>query len=191
MPGITIVDLHAKDADLVRQVAGWLPQAFAHIPYLETFEKALAEVEKSFAPGHISRVALDNDGAVGWIGGIESYDGNVYELHPLAVKPSHWRRGIGTALVRDLEEQARLRGALTVYLGTDDEFGGTTLYGVDVYPNALDRLGQIQNIGYHPFEFYQKCGYAIVGILPDANGFGKPDIFMAKRVSKDSEWNAP
>jgi len=25
-------------------------------------------------------------------------------------------------------------------------------------------------------------GFVIVGVLPDANGFGKPDIFMAKRV---------
>lgn len=35
----------------------------------------------------------------------------------------------------------------------------------------------------HPYEFYQKLGYSIVGVLPDANGFEKPDIFMAKRVS--------
>jgi hypothetical protein len=31
-------------------------------------------------------------------------------------------------------------------------------------------------------EFYQKLGYVIVGVIPDANGFGKPDIFMAKRL---------
>jgi aminoglycoside 6'-N-acetyltransferase I len=34
----------------------------------------------------------------------------------------------------------------------------------------------------HPYEFYKKVGFTIVGVLPDANGFGKPDIFMAKRV---------
>lgn len=33
-----------------------------------------------------------------------------------------------------------------------------------------------------PYEFYQKLGYAIIGVVPDANGLGKPDILMAKRV---------
>ncbi|MCA9940912.1 MAG: AAC(6')-Ia family aminoglycoside 6'-N-acetyltransferase, partial [Anaerolineales bacterium] len=27
-----------------------------------------------------------------------------------------------------------------------------------------------------------KLGYAIVGVVPDANGWGKPDIIMAKRI---------
>jgi hypothetical protein len=32
------------------------------------------------------------------------------------------------------------------------------------------------------YEFYQKQGYVIVGVMPDANGLGKPDILMAKSV---------
>ena len=31
-------------------------------------------------------------------------------------------------------------------------------------------------------EFYLKVGFSLVGVLPDANGPGKPDIFLAKRV---------
>lgn len=27
-----------------------------------------------------------------------------------------------------------------------------------------------------------EVGFVIVGVMPDANGWGKPDIFMAKRV---------
>jgi aminoglycoside 6'-N-acetyltransferase I len=178
-----IIDLHPDDKKTI-QVAELLVEAFMHIPgYLKTLDAALVEIHASFAPNCISRVALnDNGDAIGWVGGIEGYHGNAYELHPLAVKPSHQRRGVGTALVRDLEEQARRRGALTVWLGADDEFGGTTLYGVDVYPNVFEYLAKISNVGNHPYEFYQKCGYAVVGLLPDANGFGKPDIFMAKRV---------
>ncbi len=185
MPALTIVDLGPDDHAIIRQVAQLLLEAFAHIPHwLPTLDRAHGEVRESFAPNRISRVALDQNGsAVGWVGGIEQYDGHAYELHPLAVKPSDQRRGIGTALVRDFEEQVRQRGALTVYLGADDEFGGTTLYGADVYPNVLEHIAQIRNLKNHPYEFYVKCGYAIVGIMPDANGYGKPDIFMAKRVA--------
>jgi aminoglycoside 6'-N-acetyltransferase I len=32
---------------------------------------------------------------------------------------------------------------------------------------------------------YQKCGFLIVGVMPDANGPGKPDILMAKRIYKE------
>jgi len=74
------------------------------------------------------------------------------------------------------------RGGSTIYLGTDDENGRTSLGGVDLYPDPLMAAAQIQNLRRHPFEFYRKLGFAIVGVLPDANGFGKPDIFMAKRV---------
>jgi hypothetical protein len=32
----------------------------------------------------------------------------------------------------------------------------------------------------HSYEFYQKLGFSIIGAMPDANGLGKPDIYMAK-----------
>jgi aminoglycoside 6'-N-acetyltransferase I len=185
---MTIIDLGSDNEKVVRQVAELLVDAFAHIPdWLKDMNGALAQVRESFGAGRISRVALDDEGnALGWISGIPEYDGHAYELHPLAVKPSAQRRGIGTALVRDLEQQVRQRGATTLYLGADDEFGGTNLFGVDVYPNVLDHLAAIRNVRAHPYEFYQKCGFAIVGMIPDANGFGKPDIFMAKRLSQSS-----
>ena len=84
--------------------------------------------------------------------------------------------------VKDFEEQVRLRGGSTIYLGTDDENSRTSLGGVDLYPDPLALAAKIQNLARHPFEFYRKVGFTIVGLLPDANGFGKPDIFMAKRV---------
>jgi aminoglycoside 6'-N-acetyltransferase I len=57
-----------------------------------------------------------------------------------------------------------------------------------VYPDVLDRLRSIKNIREHPFEFYLKVGYQLVGLIPDANGFGRPDILMAKRVSANSSF---
>ena len=182
---IEIADLHSQDEPTVQQVAQLALAAFAHIPdWLKDLDAALEEVRASLASERISRIARDQTGeVVGWVGGIPQYDGNAYELHPLAVKPEMQRRGIGRALVNDLETQARQRGAITLYLGADDVFGGTNLFGVDVYPNVLERTAAIRNLRAHPYEFYQKCGFAIAGIIPDANGFGKPDIIMAKRLS--------
>jgi aminoglycoside 6'-N-acetyltransferase I len=143
----------------------------------------LAEVEEFFAEGRLARAALgEGDRLLGWIGAISGYNGHAWELHPLAVHPDFQRRGIGAALVRDLEEQVRARGAITLYLGSDDETGTTSLGGGDLYPDVLAKLAALRNLGRQPFTFYQKLGYSVVGVLPDANGFGRPDIFMAKRI---------
>lgn len=179
-----IVELLPSDDGLVHEVAALLVEAFASIPdFVKTEKAALAEISTSFGTGRLSRVALDTEGnALGWVGGNSQYGGLVYELHPLAVKRKVQRQGIGRALVGDFEIQAREKGAMTVMLGTDDETGGTNLFGVDVYPDVCSHISSIQNVAYHPFEFYLKCGYVIVGLVPDANGFGKPDILMAKRI---------
>ena len=184
-----IIALTPNDAELIRQTARLLFEAFkTNAPDAwPTLEAAVAEVHESFAPDRLSRVAIDEDGAVlGWIGGIKHYNGNVWELHPLAVSPAVQGRGIGRALVADLEEQVSQHGALTLWVGTDDEAGLTSLAGVDLYPNVWEHLAQIKNLRGHPYEFYQKLGFVIIGVIPDANGLGKPDIYLAKRV-RESE----
>ena len=70
-------------------------------------------------------------------------------------------------------------------MGTDDEDNMTTLSGVNLYPNIFEHIGKIKNLRGHPYEFYQKCGFVIVGVVPDANGLGKPDIYMAKPVRRE------
>ncbi len=80
---------------------------------------------------------------------------------------------------------ARSLGGLTIYLGADDETddGETSLSGVDLYD---DLGGKIQNFqaGTHQSAFYLKLGYQIIGVMPDANGSGKPDIFFGKSLSE-------
>lgn len=148
-----------------------------------TYAAARAEVLDVLAPDAICRAAFDQDGRMlGWIAGAPDYGGNVWELHPLAVHPDAQRRGVGRALVADFERQVAARGGVTILLGTDDEEGMTTLGNVDLYPNVCEHIAHVRNLRNHPFEFYQKCGFAIVGVVPDANGVGKPDILMAKRV---------
>jgi aminoglycoside 6'-N-acetyltransferase I len=182
-----IRDLQPDDESLITQIAAMMVAAFRdHSPAWPDLESALDEVRESFAPDRISRVAIDDAGnAVGWIGGIRQYDGNVVELHPLVVEPARQGQGIGRALVADLEDQARDRGAHTLWLGTDDEDGRTSLSGVDLYPDVWEHVRRIRNPGRHPYEFYQRCGFVIVGVMPDANGPGKPDIYMARRIRRD------
>ena len=179
-----IVDLDAANEEAVRQAAALLVEGFKeHWPDAwPNMNAALEEVRESFGEGRIGRTAVDESGAVlGWIGGISSYGGNVWELHPLVVRLDLRLQGIGRALVADLEERVRELGGYTLWLGTDDESGMTTLSGVDLYPNVLEHLANIKNLRGHPYEFYQKLGFSIVGAMPDANGPGKPDIYMAKR----------
>lgn len=126
---------------------------------------------------------------LGWIGGQHAY-ARVWELHPLVVVPSAQGRGIGRALVADLEARVRERDALTLMLGSDDEDDMITLGGVDLSPDVWTHVANIRNLRGHPFAFYQKCGFVIVGVVPDANGLGKPDILMAKRVADSEPWGA-
>jgi aminoglycoside 6'-N-acetyltransferase I len=181
-----IIDLNADDMTMLQQTARLLVEGFSDTGSSgwPDFEAALNEVRESVGPGRISRVAVIGRGVViGWIGGICAYAGHAWELHPLVVAPEYRQKGIGRTLVLDFEQQVRLRGGETVFLGTDDEDQRTSLGGVDLYPDVLAKLSQIKNVGGHPFAFYQKLGYTVVGVIPDANGPGKPDIFMAKRVS--------
>lgn len=184
-PRISVRDLDPGHEEAVRQTATLLVQGFkANWPDAwPDMDAALEEVRESFGEGRISRVAVDEDGTtvLGWIGGIPSYEGKVWELHPLVVREDLQRRGIGRTLVTDLEERIRERGGLTLWLGTDDESCMTTLSGVDLYPNVLEHLANIQDLRGHPYTFYKRLGFSIVGAMPDANGAGKPDIYMAKR----------
>src|SRR5262245_57476389 len=177
-----IIDLTEGDSEWIEQVAMLLIDGFSDTgsEAWPNRTEALLSVRESLQEGRISRFALDSSGLVaGWIAGRSTYRGHVWELHPLVVRRDCRGQGIGRALVKDLEEQVRLRGGSTIYLGTDDEHNRTSLGGVDLYPHPLDAAARIENLGRHPFEFYRKVGFVIVGVLPDANGFGKPDIFMA------------
>jgi len=180
-----IVDLKREDGVYIQQAAQILVDAFkADWPDAwPDVDSALEEIQEMLTEDHICRVALDAEGlVVGWIGGIPEYDGNVWELHPLAVAPKKQGQGIGRALVMDFEQQVAARGGITIMLGSDDETDMTSLSGVDLYTDVWEHITNIQNKRWHPFTFYQKMGFVIVGVIPDANGFGKPDILMAKRV---------
>jgi len=182
---MNIITLLPNNEHLVHQSAQLLVDAFReHWPNAwPTFDDAMKEVHEMLEAERVCRVAVDEQGnLLGIIGGIPGYDGHVWELHPLAVQPNMQGKGIGRALVDDLEEQVRQRSGLTITLGSDDEDNMTSLSDVDLYEYLWDKIKNVRNLKGHPFEFYQKMGYIITGVVPDANGRGKPDIIMSKRV---------
>jgi aminoglycoside 6'-N-acetyltransferase I len=191
---VDLADPAVENARLREQMAQMLTAAFqlAWPGTWETTEQARKEVAKALEPGKICRVAVDERGdAVGWVGGQHTY-ARVWELHPLVVRPDVQGHGIGTALVRDLEERVRERGGITLQLGTDDVTGATSAYGVDVYADVAGQIARLRIVDTkwrHPLEFYRKLGFQVIGLMPDANGIGKPDILMAKRVGQSgSSW---
>jgi aminoglycoside 6'-N-acetyltransferase I len=180
-----IIDLTADNEDAVQQAAALLVAGFARDwpGSWPDMPSALEEMHTMLTADRICRIALEENGQViGWVGGLPEYNGNVWELHPLVVAEGWRGRGVGRALVHDLEARCRERGGVTMILGTDDVSDMTSLSGVDLYPDPCRHIANIQNLRRHPYEFYQKLGFSIIGVIPDANGPGKPDILMAKRI---------
>ena len=177
--------LRADDSDAFDQAAALLVEAFPH--WLPTLEMAREEVMEALGIERICLVARADDEVLGWVGAIPEYS-HAWELHPLVVKADAHRRGVGRALVATLEERVRVAGGLTLYLGTDDDgpSPGTSAGGVELFPDVLTHAANLRVVD-HPAGFYLRMGFEVVGLIPDANGPGKPDILMAKPVGESSD----
>lgn len=156
------------------------------IPYgWPTLQEAQEEIKERLIPENTLLAAIEGQEVLGWGGILPGYDGRVFELHPLAVREDWRRKGIGTELVKSLEEAARDRGGLTMQLGAVDEVGDgeTSFAHVDLFDDLPRRICEFDP-GTHQSGFYMKLGYRIIGVMPDANGIGKPDIYLGKSL-----WN--
>jgi aminoglycoside 6'-N-acetyltransferase I len=180
-PQFVIDALRPDDTAAIDQAATLLLDAFPH--WLPTMEMARDEVMEALRADRVCLVAQADDQILGWIGGIPEYS-HAWELHPLVVSADARHMGVGASLVTALEERVRAADALTLYLGTDDAgpSPGTSTGGTDLFPDVLSHASNLRVID-HPAGFYLRMGFEIVGLIPDANGPGKPDILMAKRVS--------
>ena len=160
-----------------------LAEAFPH----SYAENPLEEMKRLLDDERIVIAAIETDyeessTLVGIVGAIPQYGITGWELHPLVVRKDCQFKGVGSQLVQALEAAVAEKGGVTIYLGTDDEFDQTSLSNTDLYVDTWNKVEHVKNYKKHPFEFYTKIGYKIVGIIPDANGIGKPDIWMAKRI---------
>jgi hypothetical protein len=50
-------------------------------------------------------------------------------------------------------------------------------------PSGWPTVASARDLGRnHPFLVCQSLGYVVTGVMPDANGRGRPDIYMSKPV---------
>jgi aminoglycoside 6'-N-acetyltransferase I len=175
------------DEDRILEVCELLVRSFRDLSptWVPTVEAARAKVVGALEPGMLSRVLLIDGRVVGWVGARHDY-GSVWELHPLVVDEGMRGRGYGRALGNDVERLAARNGALTMLLGTSDEVGRTTLTGQDLFLDVITALRDLKPTGAHPLGFWQRVGYTVVGVIPDAEGPGKPTILLAKRIERSA-----
>lgn len=179
---MTIADLGTEPGPMHEQAAALLVEGFDEPRGWPTMALARDEVALVLREG-FARAVVDGSLLLGWIGGLPEYAGRVWELHPMIVHRDYRRRGIGRALVDAFEAEARRRGALTATLGTDDDSGMTSVADIDLYDDIARHIAGLKDLGRnHPFLFYRKLGYVVTGLVPDANGRGRPDIYMSKRL---------
>lgn len=167
-----------------KQAADILKKAFPHC-YADC---SYDEINKCVKDDRVAIAMVDGETLLGFIGAIPQYGITAWELHPLVVGENFRSQGIGTQLCIALENILKEKGCLTIYLGSDDENNSTTLSNTNLYEDTFVKINNIKNINNHPFEFYQKIGYKIVGVIPDANGIGKPDIWLAKSLIQSTTY---
>lgn len=144
----------------------------------------------------VGRVLVEEDGRLVAWGAVEHSWGGVWELHPLLVGVADQRKSYGRALVVELERLAAEQGGRTLFLGTSDALGATSIGGVDLYADPRGVLGALAQIsttrpGGHAYQFWQRCGFVIVGVIPDGDAVGEPSIQLAKRIARDDARGAP
>jgi aminoglycoside 6'-N-acetyltransferase I len=147
-----------------------------------TVSLAHATVREIAQHEHIAFGAFADSTLVGWIGATPSYNGNVWEIQLLGVTPEWQRNGIATTLVHRLVTAVAHAGCHTVCVWCDDESKSTSIGGDSLFPHPLDALARLESGPRHAGGFYEHIGFVRCGILPDANGPGKPDILYAKPV---------
>ena len=94
---------------------------------------------------------------------------NCPEISGLSVFPAELRgQGIGTAIVRDAEDRARIRGFAWIGLGVDDENPGAA--------RLYERLGYVSGIRYvFPWSYLDDNG--VEHVVAD------PGIFMVRNLA--------
>ena len=126
---------------------------------------------------------------VGWVCLRPEYEKikneETWELHPFAISPKFKRKGYGKILMEEVEKIAQEKNIIGIILSSGDEANKTSLSDEEITgENIIEKIQNIKNYKNHPYEFYQKCGYSIIGIIPNAYGLKKSDIWLWKDIRK-------
>lgn len=181
-----IQDLTPDDTEWIEQAAALLvdysPNRAARWPDLEAAYETIDDILED--EESVACVALSDAGNVTGFAAASPRYTHAWELHPLVVGRDHQRRGVGRALVEAVEERVAEDGGLTLYLGADDLDGNTTAAREDLFPGVLDHAQKVEaKSRRHPLGFFEKLGYEVIGIIPDAHGPGQPDVWMARSLA--------
>ena len=171
-----------NDAKYHKDIIDLLIEAFPWSYSDQTLAKE--ELDELLSEEYLLYAYLLDTRVIGIVGARPAYGNTAFELHPLAVTQNSQRKGIGKLLMEHIEKEASKLGCITMFLGTDDEHFRTSLSEENLYDNFFEAIKNIKNYKDHPYTFYEKQGYKIVGVIPDANGYHKPDIMMAKSIGK-------
>ncbi len=168
------------DERFVDEAAELLEAVYPHLAL--TPGDAEEEIRRVQTDESIFIVRVVEDELIGMIGARPTHGSTGFELFPHVVEPTEQNQGLGTVLLYMLEQELARRGATVLFLATEDEFGDTTLFDADLFAQTFESIRSMKAVNWHPFVFYRRRGFQVVGVIPDAFGVGKPDILMAKKI---------
>jgi aminoglycoside 6'-N-acetyltransferase I len=152
-------------------------------------KKALETVTNSLDEKNICIGLKVGNELAGWVclspmyGKIENEE--TWNLQPLAVSTKFKGRGFGKILMNEVERLAREKNIIGILLSSGDEADKTSLSDREISgENVIEEIKNIKNYKNHPYEFYQKCGYSIIGIVPNGYGLRRTDIWLWKDIRK-------
>jgi aminoglycoside 6'-N-acetyltransferase I len=156
-----------------------------HSPsWLQSVDAALREIRRTSEDGVLTSVALAHGRPKGWIAARQRGQLS-WEIHPLLVEPAVSGQGYGKILVLDIERKIRSHGGTSVFLSTSDATNSTNLRDFDLYADPLRAIRNIavrDTVRGHAYQFWQRVGFTVVGVIPDAEGPGVPSIHLAKKL---------
>ena len=179
----TIININESE-NTIKQAAEILNQEFPGM--CPDINSALIEVNECIGEPNICIGIKNGNNLVGWAGLRPMYE-VTWELHPMVIKNEYQRKGYGKILLNELEKIALKRKIIGIFAGSDDETNSTSLSEKDITKeNIFYEIQNVKNYRNHPYDFYIKCGYLIVGIIPNANGDRKPDIWLWKDIRENN-----
>lgn len=169
----------------IRNIAVLLQASFRALPWQDE-EETVRAVSEWFGQRRAHVTAYDDGSLVGYATAAPMDGFDIWRMDWMAVAPEYRGRGLGVAVLRRLEQHAHSEGARTFLtsVGDDGAMASTSLWGKNLFePDVLHHLGQLQELRPYALGFYRHAGYSVVGVLPDANGPGMPEILLARSLA--------